>query len=215
MQAWCAAPSAPSHTRLTLHASAGSLARTLGLAFNSQCMSSASNAPLSRPHGAARRQRSEGKGHCSACRPHREALEANDCSRSVQAQQLFAVGSRTLTPQAPVQPTSPANSCTPGKAQSALPSCRSGAAAAEDGSRYWLYFAPARSTAGPWASSRPQRGAGSALRAFEKAPTAGLPSARPNPSLKLTRYGRRCKPGPRHMVHHRVPGLQRLPPRAA
>jgi len=37
----------------------------------------------------------------------------------------------------------------------------------------------------------------------------------PNPSLKLTRYGRRCKPGPRHMVHHRVPGLQRLPPRAA
>jgi hypothetical protein len=37
----------------------------------------------------------------------------------------------------------------------------------------------------------------------------------PNPSLKLTRYGRRCKPGPRHMVHHREPGLQRLPPRAA
>jgi hypothetical protein len=37
----------------------------------------------------------------------------------------------------------------------------------------------------------------------------------PNPSLKLTRYGRRCKPGPRHLVHHRVPGLQRLPPRAA
>jgi hypothetical protein len=38
---------------------------------------------------------------------------------------------------------------------------------------------------------------------------------RPNPSLKLTRYGRRCKPGPRHVVHHREPGLQRLPPRAA
>ena len=38
---------------------------------------------------------------------------------------------------------------------------------------------------------------------------------RPNPSLKLTRYGRPCKPGPRHMVHHREPGLQRLPPRAA
>jgi hypothetical protein len=37
----------------------------------------------------------------------------------------------------------------------------------------------------------------------------------PNPSLKLTRYGRRCKPGPRHLVHHREPGLQRLPPRAA
>ncbi len=38
---------------------------------------------------------------------------------------------------------------------------------------------------------------------------------RPNPSLKLTRYGMRCKPGPRHMVHHRSPGLQRMPPRAA
>jgi hypothetical protein len=40
-------------------------------------------------------------------------------------------------------------------------------------------------------------------------------AAGPNPSLKLTRYGRRCKPGPRHLVHHREPGLQRLPPRAA
>jgi len=42
-----------------------------------------------------------------------------------------------------------------------------------------------------------------------------LSQVRPNPSLKLTRYGRRCKPGPRHMVHHREPGLQRLPTRAA
>ena len=40
-------------------------------------------------------------------------------------------------------------------------------------------------------------------------------TVRPNTSLKLTRYGRRCKPGPRHMVHHRVPGLQHPPPRAA
>jgi hypothetical protein len=38
---------------------------------------------------------------------------------------------------------------------------------------------------------------------------------RPNPSLKLTRYGMRCKPGPRHMVHYRSPGLQRMPPQAA
>jgi hypothetical protein len=38
---------------------------------------------------------------------------------------------------------------------------------------------------------------------------------RPNPSLKLTRYGRRCKPGLRHTVHLLSPGLQRLPPRAA
>jgi hypothetical protein len=35
------------------------------------------------------------------------------------------------------------------------------------------------------------------------------------PRSTPTRYGRRCKPGPRHMVHHRVPGLQRLPTRAA
>ena len=41
------------------------------------------------------------------------------------------------------------------------------------------------------------------------------PQVTPNPSLKLTRYGMRCKPGSRHMVHHREPGLQRLPPRAA
>ena len=44
-----------------------------------------------------------------------------------------------------------------------------------------------------------------------------VPAARvrPNPSLKLTRYGMRCKPGPRHKVHHRSPGLQRTPSRAA
>ncbi len=39
--------------------------------------------------------------------------------------------------------------------------------------------------------------------------------AMPNPSLKLTRYGRHCKPGLRHTVHPLSPGLQRLPPRAA
>jgi hypothetical protein len=41
------------------------------------------------------------------------------------------------------------------------------------------------------------------------------PSVRPNPSLKLTRYGRLCKPGLRHRVHHHRPGLHSLPPRAA
>jgi len=178
-------------------------------------MSSASNTPLSCPHGAARRQRSEGESHCSAFRPHREALEANDWSRSVQAQLLVAVGNRSLTQQAAVQPASHTSSCTPGKAQSALPSCRSGAAAAEDGSRNWLHFAPARSTAGQWTSSRPQRGAGSARRVFGKSPTAGLPSARPNPSLKLTRYGRHCKPGLSHSHYRLRPGLQYLPTRAA
>jgi hypothetical protein len=37
----------------------------------------------------------------------------------------------------------------------------------------------------------------------------------PNPSLKPTRYGMRCKPGPRPLRHHRSPGLHRMPPRAA
>jgi hypothetical protein len=37
----------------------------------------------------------------------------------------------------------------------------------------------------------------------------------PNPSLKLTRYGRHCKPGLRYSVHCLSPGLQSLPTRAA
>jgi hypothetical protein len=45
--------------------------------------------------------------------------------------------------------------------------------------------------------------------------TSGKPAVQPNPSLKLTRYGRLCKPGPRQSYHRRVPGLQSLPPRAA
>ncbi len=167
------------------------------------------------PHSAARRPRREGVSHYRACRPDREALEANDWSSSVQAQTLVAVRSRSLTPQAPVQPASHASSCTPGKAQSALPSCKSGAAAAVYGSRFRLLRAPARSTAGPWTSSRPQRGAGSARQVFGNPTPAGLPSARPNPSLKLTRYGRLCKPGPRQSYYRREPGLQTLPPRAA
>jgi hypothetical protein len=178
-------------------------------------MSSASNTPLSSSHRAARRPRSEGQSHRSACRPHREALEADDWSRSVQARLLVAVGNRSLTQQAAVQPASYTSSCTPDKAQSALPTCRSGAAAAEYGSRYSLRFAPERSTAGPWTSSRPQCGSGSARRVFGNAPTAGLPLARPNPSLKLTRYGTQRKPGPRPLRHHRVPGLRCAPPRAA
>jgi hypothetical protein len=36
--------------------------------------------------------------------------------------------------------------------------------------------------------------------------------APPNPSLKLTHYGMPCKPGALHMVHHRAPGLQSMPP---
>ena len=38
---------------------------------------------------------------------------------------------------------------------------------------------------------------------------------RPNPSLNhRTCYGKQRKPGPRHMVHHREPGLRRSPPQA-
>ena len=45
--------------------------------------------------------------------------------------------------------------------------------------------------------------------------SASSPTLRPNPSLKLTRYGRLCKPGPRQSYYRREPGLQSLPPRAA
>jgi len=38
---------------------------------------------------------------------------------------------------------------------------------------------------------------------------------RPNPSLKLTRYGRHCKPGLSQPYYRLSPGLQYLPPRAA
>jgi hypothetical protein len=38
---------------------------------------------------------------------------------------------------------------------------------------------------------------------------------RPNPSLKLTRYGRHCKPGLSHSHYRLSPGLQYLPTRAA
>jgi len=150
-----------------------------------------------------------------ATEKHVKRSNASDWPRSTQAQPVVAVGSHSLTQQAQVQPASHASSCTPGKTRSALPGCRSGAAAAEYGSRYWLQRAPERSTAGPWTSSLPQRGAGSARRAFGKSPTAGLPSARPNPSLKLTRCGRHCKPGLSHSYYRLSPGLQYLPPRAA
>ena len=43
----------------------------------------------------------------------------------------------------------------------------------------------------------------------------GNPSVLPNPSLKLTRYGRLRKPGLRYTVHYLSPGLRSLPTRAA
>jgi hypothetical protein len=43
----------------------------------------------------------------------------------------------------------------------------------------------------------------------------GKPAVQPNPSLRLTRYGRHCKPGLSQSNHRLSPGLQYLPPRAA
>jgi hypothetical protein len=40
------------------------------------------------------------------------------------------------------------------------------------------------------------------------------PAARPNTSVKATRYGMRCKPGVCQFHHRHTPGLQRTPPRA-
>ena len=140
---------------------------------------------------------------------------ADDWSPSERADPLVEVGSRPLTPQAPGQNASHSGARTPGKAQSALPSSQSGAAAAEYGSRHNRMRASARSTAGPWSFGRLRRGAGGARRVFGCSTPAGLPSARPNPSLKLTRYGRHCKPGLSHSYYRLGPGLQHPPPRAA
>jgi hypothetical protein len=45
--------------------------------------------------------------------------------------------------------------------------------------------------------------------------TSPVPAATPNPSLKLTRYGRHCKPGLSYSYYRLSPGLQYLPTRAA
>jgi hypothetical protein len=44
---------------------------------------------------------------------------------------------------------------------------------------------------------------------------SGKPAVKPNPSLKLTRYGMQRKPGVRRLRHLRTPGLHCMPPRAA
>ncbi len=134
---------------------------------------------------------------------------------SVRAQPPVVVPTRGLTQQVTGQLTSLAVSCNAGKAQGALPNSQSGAAAAGYSSRNERFLASAKSTASPWLSPRMQRGAGSARRVLGTSPTAGLPHVMPNPSLKLTRYGRLCKPGPRQSYYRREPGLQSLPPRAA
>ena len=62
-----------------------------------------------------------------------------------------------------------------------------------------------------YASSR----AGASTVARERECRSSAARVRPNPSLKLTRYGRLCKPGLWHMVHHHSPGLHSPPPREA
>jgi hypothetical protein len=44
---------------------------------------------------------------------------------------------------------------------------------------------------------------------------SGKPAVKPNPSLKLTRYGMQRKPSVRRLRHLRTPGLHCTPPRAA
>ena len=60
----------------------------------------------------------------------------------------------------------------------------------------------------------------SALRGHAFVPSSSKVSRRaspawPNHSLKLTRYGIRCKPGALHSVHLCAPGLHRMPSRSA
>jgi len=129
--------------------------------------------------------------------------------------QPVALATQALTPQAPGHHASYSSVGTPGKAQSAPPSSKSGAAAVEYGSRNRPLRASAKEKASPWSSNRLQRGAGSSRRILGTSPIAGLPQVRPNPSLKLTCYGRHCKPGLSHSYYRLSPGLQCLPPRAA
>ena len=142
--------------------------------------------------------------------------KADDWARPEQSPPHVGVGSPPLTPRAQDRVPCRSNGCTPATAQRATPSSRSGAAAAEYGSRIRLVLATATSTADRWTSSRRQRGAGGARWTLGTTHTpSGLPEARPNPSLKLTRYGRRCKPGLSQRYHRLRPGLQHLPTRAA
>jgi len=136
----------------------------------------------------------------------------------VSAQEVLppvAVPSRSLTQHSPDQSKDMDRPLTPGKAQCAMPSPRSGAAAAECGSRYKPLRAPGREHTTPGHSTDVCVDRKLALQVFEPHTDSGLPEARPNPSLKLTRYGKRCKPGLRQSYYRRSPGLQRSPPRAA
>jgi hypothetical protein len=151
----------------------------------------------------------------AAAGKHIRTSNANDLGPPEPALQPVAVGSRALTQHAPGQLTHFGSCCTRGKAQSALQSSQSVAAAAEYGSRNSRFFAPATSTANPGSSSSSKRGVGSASEPLVNQQVRVYPQARPNPSLKLTRYGMQRKPGVRRLRHLRTPGLRCTPPRAA
>jgi hypothetical protein len=53
-----------------------------------------------------------------------------------------------------------------------------------------------------------------ARRAEQNQPVLDSCALMPNPSVNLTHYGRRCKPGLSQRYYRLSPGLQHLPPRA-
>ena len=151
---------------------------------------------------------------------------AHDLARSVVSSPHVAVasrrlivvlfGNRTLDSAMPSRRASETLAAIEGAAQSAPPSCPSGAAAAEYGYRYRLLLASATQTADPWRSRRRERGAGrTEAGAGHVTRHRGQGRAtRPNPSLKWTRNGRPPWPGLRYAVHFLSPGQGVLPLRA-
>jgi hypothetical protein len=65
------------------------------------------------------------------------------------------------------------------------------------------------------AASAPEAAAPRRLGCTKRNPVFAPATVRPNPSLKLTRYGKHCKPGLSHSYYRLSPGLQYLPTRAA
>ena len=78
-------------------------------------------------------------------------------------------------------------------------------------SRFALALAAAAEYRPRYRSSRD----GAATMAREGKCRSNVARVRPNPSLKLTRYGMQRKPGVRRLRHLRTPGLHCTPPRAA
>jgi hypothetical protein len=134
-----------------------------------------SSAPITMSRfGNATNSCSAVKGSAALVRHFRCATPSYS-SRSVHACPPVALGPEALTPQGSGQHVSHSSGRTTGKAQSAQPGSRSGAAAAEYASRNTLLRASARSTASSWSSRRQQRGAGSVRRGLGTSPAAGLP----------------------------------------